>query len=93
MATKAVIVYKEIPGIEGIDPKIYRNNQFAQRIDFDFCRRVLLKARRAHGGVYEFSINGITYRARLIRDMEQWEKAYYANSPETCITELMNVYP
>ena len=91
MSAEAVIIYKEIPGIR-INPAIYRNNQFAQRMDFDVFRRIILKAKRV-GKLYEFSVNGITYNARLIRDMKPWEKTYYKNSPETCITELMNVYP
>jgi hypothetical protein len=90
---KAIIAYKKIPGIESIDPAIYRNNQFSQKMDFDVFRRILLRARRVNHGTYEFTVNGITYHARLIRSMEKWERAYYANSPETCITELMNVYP
>jgi hypothetical protein len=90
---EAIITYANIPGIEGIDPDIYRNNQFAQRMDFDICRRILLKAKKVGYKFYEFTINGITYRARLVRDLESWERAYYKNSPETCITELMNVYP
>ena len=89
---KAIIIYREIPGI-GINPDIYRNNQFAQRLYFDICRRVFLKAKRIGRDTYEFSVNGIKYRARMIRSMEQWEKAYYADSPETSITELMNIYP
>lgn len=90
--TEAIIIYKEIPGIEGIDPTIFRNQQFAQKIDFDVFRRIFLKAKKVNK-LYEFSINGITYRAKLIRDMEKWEKAYYADSHETCIAELMRVYP
>ena len=92
MATEAIIRYKEIPGFENIDQELYKNPQFTKRMYFDVFRRIFLKARRV-GGAYEFTINGITYRARLIRDMKPWEKAYYADSPETCITELMNVYP
>jgi len=90
---EAIITYANIPGIEGIDPDIYRNNQFAQRMDFDICRRILLKAKIIDWGLYEFTVNGITYRARMIRTMEPWEKAYYAKASVTCITELMNVYP
>lgn len=88
---KAIITYANVPGFE-INPKIYRNNQFAKKMDFDIFRRILLKAKRLDG-FYEFSVNGITYRARLVKEMEKWEKAYYADSPETCITDLMNVYP
>lgn len=91
--TEAVIIYKEIPGIEGIDPCIYRNNQFAQKMDFDVFRRIFLKAKQVGHKLYEFNINGITYRARLVRDLEPWEKAYYADSRWTYITDLMNVYP
>lgn len=90
---EAIIIYKEIPGIEGIDPTIFRNPQFAQKMDFDVFRRILLKAKLVGHKIYEFSINGITYRARLIRDMKKWERVYYKNSQETCITELMRVYP
>jgi hypothetical protein len=93
MSAEAIIIYKEIPGIDGINPKIYRNNQFAQRMDFDIFRRLILKAKLVGWGLYEFTVNGITYHAKMLRNMEPWEKAYYANSQDTCITELMNVYP
>ena len=90
--TEAIVFYKNVPGFEELDKELYKNPQFTKRMDFDICRRILLKARRTHGS-YEFIVNGITYRARLLREMEPWERAYYADSPETCITELMNVYP
>jgi hypothetical protein len=90
---EAIIIYKKIPGFEELDKGLYKNPQFAQRMDFDVFRRLILKAKPVGGLLYEFSINGITYRAKLISDMEEWEKAYYANSRWTCIFELMNVYP
>lgn len=92
MAT-AIIVYANIPGFEELDKELYKNPQFAKKMDFDVFRRILLKTKRINHGVYEFTVNGITYRARLVRNMQAWERAYYANVPETCITELMNVYP
>ena len=93
MSAEAIIFYKKIPGINGIDPDIYRNSQFAQRMYFDVIRRVFLRARRVDRGIYEFSVNGITYRARLVRNMKKWEREYYSNSPEICIADLMYVYP
>lgn len=93
MSAEAIIIYKEIPGIEEIDPAIYRNSQFSFKMDFDILRRLFLKAKKVSHGTYEFNINGITYRARLVRSMQAWEKAYYANSSWTCITDLMDVYP
>lgn len=91
--TKAIVFYQNVPGFEELDKELYKNPQFTKRMDFDICRRILLKAKKVGYKLYEFTINGITYRARLVRDLESWERAYYKNSPETCITELMNVYP
>lgn len=90
--TEAIVIYANIPGFEGISQGLYKNPQFAMKMEFDIIRRLFLKAKRI-GDVYEFRINGITYHAKLRRNMEKWEKAYYANIPETCITELMNIYP
>ncbi len=90
---KAIVIYYHIPGFEKLDQGLYKNPQFAQKMNFDIFHRIILRARRVGHKLYEFSINGITYRARLIRDLESWEKAYYANSKETCITKLMNIYP
>jgi hypothetical protein len=90
---EAIIIYKEIPGFEGLDKELYKNPQFAQRMDFDILRRIILKAKIIDWGLYEFKVNGITYNAKMIRCMEPWEKAYYSEAQVTCITELMNVYP
>lgn len=91
---EAIIIYSHIPGFEELDQGLYKNPQFSMRMDFDIFRRILLKAKKVGvDKLYEFTVNSITYRARLVRDLEPWEKAYYADSRWTCITELMNVYP
>lgn len=90
---EAIVIYHNIPGFDELDKGLYKNPQFAMRMDFDVFRRLILKAKLVGYGLYEFTVNGITYHARMIRTMEKWEKAYYANSQETCITNLMNVYP
>lgn len=89
---KAIIVFEDIPGFD-LSKGIFKDQQFAQKLEFDFLRRLFIKARKISHGTYEFNVNGITYRARMTRVMKKWEKAYYADSPETSITELMNVYP
>ena len=89
---KAIIVFEDIPGFD-LSKGIFKDQQFAQKLEFDFLRRLFIKARKISHGTYEFNVNGITYRARMTRAMKKWEKAYYADSPETSITELMNVYP
>ena len=90
---EAIVVYANIPGFEELDQGLYKNSQFAMRMDFDFCRRILLKAKKVGHKLYEFKLNGITYRAKLIKDLEPWEKVYYVKAQVTCITELMNIYP
>lgn len=94
---EAIIIYKNIPGIEGIDSRIFRNPQFAKRMYFGVLRRLILKAKKLEYGngvkIYEFTVNGIIYHAKLVRELEPWEKAYYKNSRRTRMCELMNVYP
>lgn len=89
---KAIIIFEDIPGFD-LSKGIFKDQQFAQKLEFDFLRRLFIKARKVSHDTYEFSVNGITYRARLMRNMKKWERAYYANSPETSITDLMYVYP
>lgn len=89
---KAIIVYEDIPGFESLKG-IFKNHQFAQELEFDFLRRLLVNAKKISRGTYRFNVNGITYVARMKFSLNKAERKYYENVPETCLTELSNIYP
>ena len=90
---KAILMYEDIPGFEKLAEGIFKNPQFVQEFEFDFLRRLAVKAKKISRGTYRFSINGITYIARMKFSLSVSERKYYENVPETCLTELSNIYP
>ena len=87
---KAIVWTAKVPGVD-INPNILKMS--TSIMEFDFLRRWLVGAKKVNSRVYEFRVNGITYQARLWRDLKKWERKYYSDAPESCITELRYIYP
>lgn len=90
---KAILMYEDIPGFEELAKGIFKNPQFVQEFEFDFMRRLVVKAKKISRGTYRFNVNGITYVARMKFSLNKAERKYYENVPKTCLTELSNIYP
>lgn len=88
---RAIVWVHKVPGIDRINPSVL--SMSCVWMDFDFLRRWLVGAEKVSDDLYEFRVNGITYRARMSKNMKKWERKYYKDAPESCISELRYIFP